>query len=139
MFGGFGQQHAELFPPVSTNRIAPPAGLTQDVRNGLQNCVPGRMPVDVVDSLEEIDIHHHARQGQLDPLGTLPFLDQGLVEGPPRRQPRERVGAGHFAEATFELQHAGARAHLREQLVPVNRLGQEVVGPHVQPGNLLIR
>ena len=55
------QHRAEFLPAVPTNRVAAATALGQKARHRLENKVAGRMPVNVVDPLEEIEVDHHAR------------------------------------------------------------------------------
>ena len=61
---GLGQQRAELLAAVAADHVGGPAVPRRRLADGLEGRVAGRVAVQVVDPLEEVEIHHHARQRQ---------------------------------------------------------------------------
>ena len=107
--------------------------LAEYIGHGPKYGVARRMAVDVVHLLEEVDIHHHARERCSRPLDASPFLAERFVEDALRDQSGQVVGASQDAKAAFEVDDSCSGPDTCKKLVPLNRLAREIVGADFEP------
>jgi len=100
---GVGQQHHELFAAISRREIRGSLGFRgQNMRNGTQAVVAGRVSILVVECLEMIEVDHQERQAGALAIGASPFLEQALVEAAAIGEAGEPVNSRQRLELSFQ-------------------------------------
>ena len=92
------EQQAELFAPETSDQIGRPGIASQDRRDALEDFVAHRVAVFVVHRFEEVDVDHHAGNGQAVPLGFDPKVFKLREERTAVHAPGQRVGGGQAFE-----------------------------------------
>lgn len=77
------QDCTELFAPVSANEVAgAPVCSLQRTGNAPEACITGRVPLDIVEGLEMIDVYHDQTQRQAAALRARKLHGQAFVDCP---------------------------------------------------------
>ncbi len=99
MIGRFGQQNNELLASVAGEHITFTKCSEKNFRNFLQDHVPHRVPIRIVELLEVIDIEENERNASFSPPYAGNFSFQSLMKIPPVEEPGEAIRGRQLFES----------------------------------------
>jgi hypothetical protein len=147
-----GQDQHEFLAAVAAHRVDLPCMVAQDLGELAQYLIAGLMPVGVVDTLEHVEIAHHARERLPQTEGVPEGLLESFFEAAPVVDARQGVGAGDAHELIVDREQLRPlpldlflqrfdpqeRSNPRLQLGEVDGFGDVVVGPRVEPDDFVL-
>ncbi len=147
-----GQDQQEFLAAVAAHPVDLPCVVAQDLGELAQYFITGLMPVAVVDTLEHVEIAHHARERLVEAERVLEGLVEAFFEAAPVVDARQGVGTGDPHELIVDrgqlrplaldlfLQRLDPKERSDPclQLGEVDRLGDVVVGPGVETDDLVL-
>ena len=149
---GTGQDQHELLAAVAAHPVDLPRVVAQDLGKLAQHLIAGLMPVRVIDTLEHVEVAHHARERLVETDRMLERLFQPFLEAPAVVDAGEGVGARDAHELVVDGEQLGAlaldlllqrldaqqRADPRFELGEIDRFGDVVVGAGVETDHLVL-
>jgi hypothetical protein len=147
-----GQDQHEFLAAVASHPVDLPCVVAKDPGELAQHLVACLMPVRVVDTLEHVEIAHHARERLVQAERVLERLFEALFEAAPVVDARQGVGTGDSDELIVDREQLRPlaldfflqRFDPKERSDPclelgeVDRFGDVVVGPGVETDDLIL-
>jgi hypothetical protein len=98
------QEEHELLASISTDSVDLPGLALEDMGELFEDGIPGLVAVRVVDALEAVEIHHHARDLLVQSLPMLPHLPQPLLDVAAVVEPGQSVRLRHVPQPLVDFE-----------------------------------